>query len=77
MKDIPMMQQTLGEDWHKLPPVIQRHYQLQQGQQTTNVVNGTMHIHYPGIVRPILLIVRMMGGLIDLKGENMNARVEK
>jgi len=77
MKDIPLMQQVLGENWHELPPVIQGHYQLQQGQQTNNVVTGTMHIHYPGIVKPILVIVRMMGGLIDLKGGNLNTRVEK
>jgi Domain of unknown function (DUF4166) len=72
-----LMKRILGEDWHKLPHVIQSHYLLQQGQKTQNTVTGTMHIHYPAFVKPILMIVRMMGGLIDLKGDNMSVRVEK
>jgi Domain of unknown function (DUF4166) len=78
MKDsIPLMQKALGNSWHDLPPVIQRHYQLQADQQTANVVTGIMHVNYPFFVRPMLFITRLMGGLIDLKGDNMDARVEK
>jgi hypothetical protein len=77
MSNSPLIQQALGDDWHKLPLVIQNHYRLKQGKQTQNIVTGTMHINFPAFVKPILIIVRMMGGLIDLKGENMSARVEK
>lgn len=76
MNNSPLIQQALGDDWHNLPVAIQN-YQIQQGKQTENIVTGTMHINYPAFVKPILIIVRMMGGLIDLKGENMSAHVEK
>lgn len=77
MGNSSLLQNTLGDDWHKLPLVIQAHYQLQQGQQTRNSVAGIMRVNYPFFVRPMLFITRLMGGLIDLKGDNMNARVEK
>lgn len=77
MITIPLMQKVLGDDWQNLPPVIQRHYQLQADQQSANVVTGTMHVSYPFFVWPMLFIARMMGGLIDLKGDNLDARVEK
>jgi Domain of unknown function (DUF4166) len=77
MNNTPLIQQALGDDWHKLPLVIQSHYQLNQGEQTRNAVTGTMQIHYPAFVKPMLFITRLMGGLIDLKGDNMNVRVEK
>jgi hypothetical protein len=77
MNNSPLIQQAFRDDWHNLPVAIQNHYQIQQGKQTQNIVTGTMHINYPAFVKPILIIVRMMGGLIDLKGENMSARVEK
>lgn len=77
MGNSSLLQNTLGDDWHKLPLVIQAHYQLQQGQQTHNSVASIMRVNYPFFVRPMLFITRLMGGLIDLKGGNMNARVEK
>ena len=72
-----LLQKTLGDDWHKLPLVIQTHYRLQSRQQTYNIVTGIMRVNYPFFVRPMLFITRLMGGLIDLKGGNMNAQVEK
>jgi Domain of unknown function (DUF4166) len=77
MGNSSLLQKTLGDDWHKLPLVIQTHYRLQSGQQTHNIVTGIMRVNYPVFVRPMLFITRLMGGLIDLKGDNMNARVEK
>lgn len=77
MNNTSLMQKILGDQWQHLPAVIQRHYQLQPGQLTANVVTGIMHVNYPKFVRPMLLITRLMGGLIDLKGDNMKAGVEK
>jgi len=71
------MQKILGDDWSNLPSVIQRHYQLQTGHQTANVVAGMMHVRYPRFVRPMLFLTRLMGGLIDLQGDHLAARVEK
>lgn len=77
MKNISVIRQALGNDWNKLPFVIQSHYLFQHDQKTPNIVTGTMLINYPNFVKPMLFIARLMGGLIDLKGDNMNVRVEK
>ncbi len=77
MNHIPLLKLALGDNWQKLPAVIQSHYQLPLGQQTQNVVIGDMHIHYPVFVTPIVVITRMMGALIGMKGAGMSARVEK
>ncbi|MEQ1559117.1 MAG: DUF4166 domain-containing protein [Methyloglobulus sp.] len=77
MNNSPLIQQALGDDWHKLPLVIQSHYLFQHDQKTSNIVTGTMCINYTNFVKPMLFITRLMGGLIDLKGDNMNTHVEK
>lgn len=74
--DSSLMQQILGEDWSKLPAVIQRHYQI-NAIQTNFTVAGTMTIAYPFWIKPILMITRLMGALVDLKGENMRVTVQK
>lgn len=71
-----LMQLVLGAGWEKLPPVIQRHYQIIP-EQPNFTVNGTMTIAYPVWVKPILMIIRLMGALIDLKGENNQVKVQK
>jgi len=71
------MQKVLGDKWQHLPPVIQRHYCLQANHKLANLVTGTMYVRYPKFVRPMLFITRLMGGLVDLKGENLSVRVEK
>jgi hypothetical protein len=77
MSATPLMQKVLGDNWHHLPPVIQRHYQLQDDYLTAITVIGTMYVNYPKFVWPMLFITRLMGGLIDMKGNDMSARVEK
>ena len=74
--ELCLMQQVLGADWDKLPTVIQRHYQITSAQKNLTV-KGTMTIDYPFWVKPILLITRLMGALIDEKGENNQVHVEK
>jgi Domain of unknown function (DUF4166) len=77
MNNYPLMQNVLGDEWHQLPSVIQRHYQLHADQKSANEVTGTLYVRYPFFVRPMLFVTRLMGGLVDLKGDNMSARVEK
>jgi hypothetical protein len=77
MNKIPLLQRALGDDWQKLPPVIQRHYQLSDTESSCTVVNGTMRINYPTFIKPVLVIARLMGALIDLKGEGMQVSVKK
>jgi Domain of unknown function (DUF4166) len=77
MSTTSLMQNVLGDKWRHLPPVIQRHYQLQEDHQTAILVTGTMYVNYPRFVWPMLFFTRLMGGLIDMKGNNMSACVEK
>jgi hypothetical protein len=74
--DLSLMQRVLGTDWAKLPPVIQRHYQITRAQKSVTVT-GTLAIDYPFWVTPILMITRLMGALIDAKGENRQLQVQK
>jgi hypothetical protein len=71
------MQRVLGDDWHQLPEVIQRHYQLDNKLQTQSVVTGIMQIRYPLVIKPVLFIARLLGALIDLHGSNMQVSVRK
>ncbi len=71
-----LMQQVLGDDWEKLPTVIQQHYQIIPAQKSFTVT-GTMAISYPVWVKPILMITRLLGALIDLQGENNQVQVKK
>ncbi|HFD12220.1 MAG TPA: DUF4166 domain-containing protein [Crenotrichaceae bacterium] len=77
MNTLPLLQQTLGDDWSSLPAVIQRHYQLDPQGNTNSVIHGIMHIHYPGYIKPVIKIARLMGALIDLKGDAMQVTVSK
>lgn len=77
MNTIPLIQRVLGDNWHQLPEVIQRHYQLDNYIQTDSVVAGIMQIHYPLVIKPILFIARLLGALIDLRGSNMQVSVRK
>lgn len=70
-----LLQQALGEDWHKLPGVIQRHYQLYNGQQ--NVLEGTMAIAYPSFMFPLIWLLHLFGGLVLWSGNEVQTRVQK
>ncbi len=70
-----LLQQVLGEDWHKLPPVIQQHYQLEDGQQ--NSLTGSMTIAYPTYCFPLIWLIHLFGGLALWRGDNVQTRVQK
>ena len=74
--DMSLMQKVLGDDWYKLPTVIQQHYQLNH-QHSQNKVTGKLTIDFPWFVKPILVLVRLMGGLLHSRGQHLNTCVEK
>jgi hypothetical protein len=74
--NISLIQRVLGEDWAALPAVIQRHYQIAEPQQAI-VVTGNMSIDYPLWIAPVLKLLRLLGALVDLKGEQMAVQVKK
>jgi hypothetical protein len=71
-----LIQRVLGDDWAALPAVIQRHYQITAPQQAI-VVTGNMAIDYPRPLTPALKLLRLLGALVDLKGEQMAVQVRK
>jgi hypothetical protein len=72
---ICLLQQVVGADWQKLPRVIQRHYEVPDGQSTC--LQGTMTIHYPNFMLPMVGIIHLFGGLIFRRGQAVQTRVEK
>lgn len=72
---ISLMERILGDDWHKLPAVIQRHYHISQGQQSR--LQGTMEIAYPGYLYPLVWLIHLFGGLILWRGPAVQANVDK
>jgi hypothetical protein len=74
--NISLIQRVLGDDWAALPAVIQRHYQITEPRQAI-VVTGKMTVDYPHRLTPVLKLLRLLGALVDLKGDNMAVQVKK
>lgn len=62
-----LLKQVLGDDWHKLPPVIQQHYTLEEKQ--TLSLHGVMTIYYPCFLLPMVWLIHLFGGLVLWRGE--------
>lgn len=72
---ISLMERVLGDDWHKLPAVIQKHYQLIGEQQSC--LEGTMEIAYPSYLYPLVWLIHLFGGLVLWRGQAVHAQVDK
>lgn len=67
-----LMQLALGEDWDKLPPALQRHY-----QSGLTMDKGHMDIEYPRFMQPYLSALRLFGALVNRGGHDLATQVEK
>ncbi|MDP3845606.1 MAG: DUF4166 domain-containing protein [Pseudomonas sp.] len=67
-----LMQQLLGNDWDKLHPALQAHYQF-----APNMDIGHLDIEYPRFMQPILHLLYWCGALINRAGKKVDTRVEK
>jgi hypothetical protein len=67
-----LMQNALGDDWNKLPPALQTHYQF---GETTDA--GFMDIEYPKSMQPFLSVLRLFGALINRSGRMVPTVVVK
>ncbi len=67
-----LMQRALGNDWEKLPPALQAHY---QPGMTTDT--GHMDIEYPQCMQVYLSMLRVFGALINRSGRHVPTVVEK
>lgn len=72
---ISLMERALGDDWHKLPAVIQKHYQLTGEQQSC--LEGTMEIAYPSYLFPLIWLIHLFGGLVLWRGQAVHTQVDK
>ncbi len=70
-----LMQKVLGADWHKLPRIIQQHYDITD--QQTSCIEGEMVIRYPRLMFPMIWLIHLFGGLILWSGEAVHTRVQK
>lgn len=75
MKNIALLQKTLGEDWNKLPSVIQRHYSVPTN--ATTCLQGNMEIGYPTFLLPLISLIHLCGGLVSRRGKEIHTLVEK
>jgi len=70
-----LMQHVLGEQWALLPKVIQRHYQITDGESSH--LQGTMEIAYPRYLYPLIWIIHLFGGLVLWRGKAVVVQVGK
>ena len=70
-----LMQQALGADWHKLPRLIQKHYEVSSDEDTC--LEGTMTIAYPNFMLPMIWLIHQFGGLILRRDTDVHTRVQK
>jgi len=75
MNNMPILQKTLGEDWNKLPAVIQRHYCVPTDSNTC--LKGRMEIGYPNYLLPLISLIHLCGGLVSKRGKEIETQVEK
>jgi hypothetical protein len=66
------MQTALGADWNKLPAALQAHYRY--GPATDS---GYLNIDYPRWMQPCLSALRLLGALVDRRGERVDTVLNK
>ena len=63
-------EQALGDDWHRLAPVLRRHYGLAAGESVT--ATGSMsRVYHAAILHPALIVGGWIGLLFPEQGENV------
>lgn len=75
MDNTPLLQKALGEDWNKLPSVIQRHYNAPIDSSTC--LKGYMEIGYPNFLFPLISLIHLCGGLVLKRGNQIGTKVIK
>lgn len=75
MNDISLMQQALGEQWSQLPKGLQRHYSADAKGRSHE--RGVLTIKYPRWMQWPLHGLRLMGALLNQRGERLPTDVVK
>jgi hypothetical protein len=73
---IPVIRQSLGEEWDQLDDAVKRHYDLVPGTDEEIILNGTMTEVYHSLIGKLFLMPgRLFGALVPYKGRNIPAQV--
>lgn len=73
MATISLMQQALGEQWQQLPAGLQRHYATDNKGRSHE--RGVLTIAYPGWMQWPLHALRLLGALLNQRGERVPTEV--
>jgi len=75
MNQKPFMQLALGNQWDKLPEALKKHYR--NNEAGNNLAVGHLTIDYPAFMQLPLHLMRLMGALINRRGENLETKVAR
>lgn len=65
MDTTPVIAQALGEQWHELHPLVQRHYAIAPGTVSRVVMEGEMReVHFSRRAAPLIHTARLFGALV-------------
>ena len=70
-----LMQQALGEQWAQLPPSLKAHYNNNEGGE--NIAIGELTIDYPKFMQWPLNAMRLVGALVNRRGDKLPTKVER
>ncbi len=71
-----IMQQALGEQWHQLDAIVQRHYVMAPGAAANMTIHGTMdRVFHSNMAKPFLLPGRIFGALVPYQGTDIPTTV--
>ncbi|MGZ8219669.1 DUF4166 domain-containing protein [Methylomagnum sp.] len=70
---LPLLRLALGDDaWHRLAPVIRRHYDISPLDGTPKVLRGVMEeIFHAPIIKPWLALARSFEALVPYQGRDV------
>lgn len=73
MNQQSLMQLALGEQWRQLPDALKDHYK--NDETGSNLATGQLSIDYPRFMQVPLNVMRLLGALINRRGENLATTV--
>ena len=73
----PVIKKALGQQWHKLSTLVQRHYDITPGKPSHMVIKGVMkEVYHSPIAKLFLLPGRLFGALVPYKGKDVPTKVQ-
>lgn len=69
MNNLPVIAQALGEEWHKLHPLVRRHYDIRPGVDSHIVIEGVMdEVDFSRRAAPLIAMAGLFGALLGKRG---------